>query len=292
MKAFDPTPARLERARREGDHPISRDAVAVATFCGSCLGLLVMSPILQTTSRSSIRNFAVASALTVIATCAFGSTAAIIATLLQTRGLAFRPLAFRLGFGKIFGRDSLGATARTTLAAAIAALAMSIAMQPRPQAIVRVVAFAAAAGIAHAVLDVLASTAAWRRRLRMTHDELRRDLRESDGDPQTRSRRRRFHRTIARGSLRQVRRASFVVVNPTHVAVALRYVPPQTPVPLILVRAADAGALRVKALAAESQIPVIQDVVLARNLYAHAELGPIPIELYVAVAQIIAALTR
>ncbi len=151
---------------------------------------------------------------------------------------------------------------------------------------------AAAIGFIAAVIDLLVVRKSWRRRLRMTFDELRREMREHDGDPQARARRRRLHRMMVRGALRHVRRATFVVVNPTHIAIAVRYVAEEMPVPLILVRAADEGALRVRKLAAETRIPLIENPPLARQLYAHDALGPIPPELYLAVAQIIAALQR
>ena len=292
MKPFEPTASRLERARREGDHPISRDAIAVAAFCAALLGLSLMLPLLQKTLRGSIESFACALGLTTIATSGFGSLAAVVATIAQTRGLTLRPIGFHCAFAKIVSRETLGAAARATIVSGIAVLGMTAVLRPRPQAIAQVVAIAVGAGVLHAAIDVFATFGAWRRRLRMTHDELRRDLREQEGDPQIRARRRRIHRSILRGSVQQIRRASFVVVNPTHVAVALRYMPPETPVPMILVRAAEEGAQRVKALAAQAGIPVIEDATLARSLYAHAELGPIPVELYVAVAQIIAVLTR
>jgi flagellar biosynthetic protein FlhB len=82
-------------------------------------------------------------------------------------------------------------------------------------------------------------------------------------------------------------------VNPTHVAVALRYAPPAVPVPEILVRAQDDAALRVRAIAREHRIPVVEDVALARLLFARGAGGrPIPADAYVAVAQIVAALAR
>jgi len=91
----------------------------------------------------------------------------------------------------------------------------------------------------------------------------------------------------------RVAQASFVVVNPSHVAVALRYAPPAVPVPEILVRALDELALRVRTLARQHGIPLIEDVALARLLYAGGENGrPIPPETFVAVAQIVAALAR
>jgi flagellar biosynthesis protein FlhB len=203
-----------------------------------------------------------------------------------------RPLAFRLSLTPPIGIDAASGVARSTLAVAAALAAIGLATRPDPNAIVRVVEAVTGVGIVAASIDVLFVHKSWHRRLRMTHDELRRDMREHDGDPQTRMRRRRLHRTMVRGSLRHIRRATFVVVNPTHVAIALRYVAEETPVPMILVRAADAGALRVKKLAVDAGIPTIEDPPLARRLFALDALGPIPPELYLAVAQIIAMLNR
>lgn len=301
MKSFDATPSRLERARREGDHPLSRDAVAVAAFCGALAGLATAASGLERSLVPSLRaavsgdspvRLAVTLTSAVLLSCGCGSVAALLATLAQTRGLSLRPPACRLTIVRVCTFQATGDVLRAAAVVAIGACAIGAEIRPEPDAIGRSLAVAVAIGIVGALVDAVATRHAWRRRLRMTHDELRRDVREHDGDPQTRARRRRLHRTLLRGGMRQVRRASFVVVNPTHVAVALRYAPPETPVPAILVRAADAGARRLKTLAAELRIPTIEDPPLARALYAHDALGPIPPELYLAVAQIIAALQR
>ncbi|MGH7682845.1 MAG: EscU/YscU/HrcU family type III secretion system export apparatus switch protein, partial [Vulcanimicrobiaceae bacterium] len=214
-----------------------------------------------------------------------------LVSLLQTRG-SFRMPAMRLTFGRTFSRDAWTGALRGTIVVAAGAAGMALAIAPRPSAIGGTLAAVAVAGGVGALADVFAARTAWRRRLRMTHEELRHDLREHDGNPQTRGRRRRLHRELMRGAVREVRRASFVIVNPTHVAVAVRYAPPQTPVPAILVRAADAKARKVRELAAELSVPIIEDPPLARALYAHDALGPIPPEAYVAVAQIVAYLQR
>ena len=133
----------------------------------------------------------------------------------------------------------------------------------------------------------------WLHGLKMSFNEVKRDARENDGDPQTRARRKTLHRDLVRGAIGRTREASFVVINPTHVAVALRYAPPQVPVPEVLVRAVDGAALRVRALAREAGIPVVEDASLARLLYAtsvHAR--TIAPETYVAVAQIIGDLAQ
>jgi flagellar biosynthesis protein FlhB len=133
----------------------------------------------------------------------------------------------------------------------------------------------------------------WLRGLRMSFAELKRDAKENEGDPQAKAGRKAIHRSIVRGAISRTREASLVVVNPTHVAVALRYAPPAVPVPEILVRALDEGAQRVKRIAREAGIPIVEDVALARLLYAEGEPGrAIPPQTYVAVAQVIAALAR
>lgn len=301
MKSFEPTPSRLERAHREGDHPLSRDLVAIAALVASLLALWLSVVLKASAMRDSMRaaldggGTARLASLLVIAgamVAACGGAAAVLATIVQTRGLSFRIPAMRLGFGQTFSRDAWASTARCGLVAAAAVAGVALTIAPNPTAVAKTLVAVSLVGGAGAVADILATRAGWRRRLRMTHDELRRDLREHDGDPQTRGRRRRLHRALLRGAVSEVRRASFVIVNPTHVAVALRYQPPQTPVPEILVRAAGSKARRVRALATQSSIPIIEDPPLARRLFAHDALGAIPLEAYVAVAQIVAYLQR
>ena len=96
-----------------------------------------------------------------------------------------------------------------------------------------------------------------------------------------------------RGGIGRTREASFLAVNPTHIAIALRYAPPAVPVPEILVRASDAVALEVRTIADRARIPVVEDVALARLLWRTGEAGwPIPADSFVAVATAIAALIR
>ncbi len=221
-----------------------------------------------------------------------GLLAAVLATFAQTRGLSIRPLGFRLSFTPPLGTDAVSGVARSALAVIAGLLIIACSIAPAPSAISRTVEGVAAIGFIAAVIDLLVVRKSWRRRLRMTFEELRREMREHDGDPQARARRRRLHRMMVRGALRNVRRATFVVVNPTHIAIAVRYVAEEMSVPMILVRAADEGALRVRKLAADARIPLVENPPLARQLYAHDALGPIPPEVYLAVAQIIAALQR
>jgi len=119
------------------------------------------------------------------------------------------------------------------------------------------------------------------------------ELRSSEGDPLLRGRRRRAHGALVRGSLRRLREASFVVVNPEHVAVALAYRPPEIAVPRVVVRARGEAALAVKRKARELALPIVEEPLLARALFAGAEEGAyVPRALYEPVARIVAALLR
>ncbi|GAC1623194.1 MAG: hypothetical protein NVS4B13_12540 [Candidatus Elarobacter sp.] len=217
------------------------------------------------------------------------------------------PLA---GLKRMLGGEAVVAGARAALAFAAALLAMiplardvvagGVALGS-PGAAAALVGFAGlracgaalAVGAAFAVADYALARRRWLRGLRMSFEELRRDAKENDGDPQSRARRKSAHRAVVRGAVGRTREASFVVVNPTHVAVALCYAPPEIVVPEILVRALDEAALRVRAIARASRIPVVEDVALARLLYAQGESGrAIPPDAYVAVAQIVAALAQ
>lgn len=155
--------------------------------------------------------------------------------------------------------------------------------------------FASALAVAalFAIGDFGLENAKWRKRLRMTFDEIKRDSKSSDGDPLVRGRRRAAHRALVRGSIGRVADATFVVTNPTHVAIALEYRPPEIAVPRILVRAIDAGAREVKRRALELRVPIVENVPLARALLHATDVGDvIPPEAYVPVAAIVAMLAR
>jgi type III secretion protein U len=156
------------------------------------------------------------------------------------------------------------------------------------------VAFAAGAvGLLFSVAEFGAARSSWLRKLRMSFEERKREVREEEGDALARGRRRSLHRALLRGGLTRIKEASFVVVNPTRLAVALAYRPPRVPVPEVLVRVRDEAAARARELAAIYGIPIVENVALARALYRDGRPGdPIPQAHYVAVAEVVVALTR
>ena len=132
------------------------------------------------------------------------------------------------------------------------------------------------------------------RSMRMTKDEVRRELKMQDGDPLLKSRQRSIARSRARRQMfADVPKADVVIVNPTHIAIALRYDPLAAPAPIVLAMGQRLIAERIKALAHEHGVPVIENKPLARALLAAARVGMmIPAELYIAVAEVLAFVIR
>jgi flagellar biosynthetic protein FlhB len=128
------------------------------------------------------------------------------------------------------------------------------------------------------------------RRLRMTREEVRQENKESEGDPHVKAHIRSQQREMARRRMMsEVPKADVVVTNPTHYAVALRYQDGAMGAPRVVAKGAHALAARIRELAQEHQVPILNAPPLARALYRHTELGDeIPSALYSAVAEILA----
>ena len=127
-------------------------------------------------------------------------------------------------------------------------------------------------------------------RLKMSAQELKQEHKESDGSQEIKSRRRQLMRELSRRRmLAAVPTADLVVMNPTHYAVALKYDEAQMGAPRVVAKGADLLALTIRDSARGAQVPVLQSPVLARALYAHAEIDrEIPPALFAAVAQVLA----
>jgi len=131
-------------------------------------------------------------------------------------------------------------------------------------------------------------------RLRMTLREVRDERAEQEGKPEIKSRRRGIAvRRARRIRLEAIRRASAVIANPTHVAIALRYDPPGIDVPVVVAAGAGPAAAFVRMIAAYHEIPVIESPELARAVFARVDIDePVPEEFYAAIAAIFAWLLR
>jgi len=144
-----------------------------------------------------------------------------------------------------------------------------------------------------ALVDVPLQSVFFRQRLKMSHQEVKQEHKESDGNPEIKGRIRQRQREIAdRASVAAVPKADFVVMNPTHYAVALKYEEGMA-APQVIAKGTDLIAMRIRDLAKTHAVPVLQSPMLARALYANADLDrPIPAQLYTAVAQVLAYVYR
>lgn len=142
-------------------------------------------------------------------------------------------------------------------------------------------------------LDFLYQRWAYERRLYMTREEVREELKETEGHPEVRATRRRRHREVTRARMmHQVPRAQVVVTNPTHLAVALRYVPEENDAPVVVAKGRGWLAKRIAEVARRHGVPVVSDPPLARSLYRIKLGAAIPPALYRAVAGLLAYLWR
>jgi flagellar biosynthetic protein FlhB len=145
-----------------------------------------------------------------------------------------------------------------------------------------------------AALDVPFELWNFNRQLRMTRQEVREELKETDGRPEVRQRIRELQREVAqRRMMQDVPKADVVITNPTHVAVALRYDEAGGGAPTVVARGRDLVALQIRSVARAAEVPVFEAPPLARALYATTEIGQeIPRELYLAVARVLAYLLQ
>jgi flagellar biosynthesis protein FlhB len=146
-----------------------------------------------------------------------------------------------------------------------------------------------AAGIGFAVLDLVVVMRRNRKSTRMTKQELKEDNKRTEGDPLVKGAIRSRQARMSRNRMMaEVAGADVVLVNPTHVAVALRY-EPGSGAPRVVAKGAGAVAARIRELAAEHRVPLVEDVPLARALHGACDVGQeIPEHLFTAVARVLA----
>ena len=141
-----------------------------------------------------------------------------------------------------------------------------------------------------AAIDVPYQIIQYRNQLKMSVQEVREEERQMQGDPRLKAQVRKIQREMARRRMMAaVPKADVVVTNPTHFAVALKYLEDRHRAPVVVAEGMDAVAARIRELASEAGVPQLEAPPLARALYEHVELGQeIPAALYTAVAQVLA----
>ena len=152
----------------------------------------------------------------------------------------------------------------------------------------------ALAFVALAALDIFYQWWDYERQIRMSKQEIKEEYKQTEGDPQIKGKIKEMQRKRAQSRMmQQVPQADVVIRNPTHFAVALRYHPDEDAAPIVLAKGMDELALRIVKVAEENKVAVIENVPLARALYADAELDrEIPPELYNPVAEVLVYIFR
>jgi flagellar biosynthetic protein FlhB len=213
------------------------------------------------------------------------------------------------GLGRIFSADRLIDTLRTCALAlvigvvgglyfalhfqafaAVLALPLPAALAQAGGDVVKGMGFLALTLAAFAAVDVPVQRFQHAKRLKMSFQEVKQEHKELEGNQEIKSKMKVRMREMAnRRMLSEVPKADLVVMNPTHYAVALKYDEGSTGAPRVVAKGADLMAMRIRDAARGAEVPVLQAPVLARALYAHAEIDrEIPVSLYAAVAQVLA----
>jgi len=149
---------------------------------------------------------------------------------------------------------------------------------------------AAGVFVVFGAVDLFRQLRRHKQELRMTKQEIREEMKDVEGNPQMKARIRRLLRDrVRRQMMKEVPKATAVVVNPTHYAVAIRYQLDTMAAPLVVAKGKNYLALRIRQKAIEHQVPIIENPPLARALYSSVDVGQeIPPQLYRAVAEILA----
>ena len=329
-KTEQPSARRLREARRKGQIPRSRLLSSSVVTLGGLLGLTASAPtgfarlkewtarlLLHQEPTGALREAGWVMAL-LVGPALGGALLASFVVSVATVGFELNaehvtPKLERLnpaeGLKKLFSVKPLLEVGKALLVAAVVvALVWNAAAEAGPD-VLRTAWLEGTLGLEHLLgrLGPLATRLAWvlvvlgvgdyalaRRRhvkdLMMTREEVKREHKESEGDPHHKNKRKALHRQLAAGGpARGVQKASVVVVNPTHIAVALRYATEECEAPYLVAKGRETDALALRREAERRGVPVVRDIPLARSLI-HYDVGEeIPEELYQAAAAVLRA---
>jgi flagellar biosynthetic protein FlhB len=217
------------------------------------------------------------------------------------------------GLKRLLGLQALGTFGKTLAKLLALFVVLALVLRPHLPAVTQLVGASAlrtgivAAALAIALLkastlftaviagyDLWSQRRSFAKRMRMSRQEFKDELKQSDGDPKVKARIRAIGMQRARRRMMAaVPTASVVITNPTHYAVALRYEHGQMSAPLVVAKGTDQVALRIRAVATDAKVPIVESPPLARALHAAVEVDhPIHPEHYAAVAEVISYVMR
>jgi flagellar biosynthetic protein FlhB len=267
---------------------------------------------------SAVRQILLPALLPVGLILAASFAGALVSGVAQSGGLQIHPAALELKFerlnpvtnlGNLFSLRSATRIAKSLVPAMVMVVlgwrALKALMLPMPvMSLLRLPAtFSSAYGLAldaawvtlaWSGLDYAMERRSWNQRLKMSKQEMREEMRDSMGNPQIKAKVRQIQRAMRKREVKaDMSRASVVITNPTHYAVALEFSFETISAPTVLAKGRDLLAAEIREEARWAGIPVIENPPLARSLYKMVEPGQsIPFELYAAVAGILAYLYR
>ncbi|MFP4498646.1 MAG: flagellar biosynthesis protein FlhB [Vulcanimicrobiota bacterium] len=159
---------------------------------------------------------------------------------------------------------------------------------------VRVVSWVIAAMMVISILDFIFQKKQFMKDMKMSMKELKDEYKETEGNPQVKGKIKQLMRQGAQNRMmEEVPNSSAVVTNPTHLAVAIRYIPGKDKAPTVVAKGKKLVAVQIKIMAEDNDIPIIENVELARALFSACEVGSmIPVELYKATAEVLAYVFR
>ncbi len=329
-KTEEPTPRRLRRAREQGDSAVSAAlgqslglvlVVALLPALLSALAASVSGALFTAirTEQADLRNAAWLWLTLSAPVLAAAAVAAALAGLIQTGG-AFNASRFAPDFARLdpingllglFTLERLFTLARSLLAAlAVGWLSLRLLRDYAPDIAStagrseaaattawllgrKLLWGAAAVGLVLGAVDYFFVRRAWLARHRMSPHEVTREHREAEGDPEVKAARRRAHQEALTGSMiAAVKDATVLIVNPTHLATALRYEEAEAAAPTVVAHGEGELAVRLIAAAHAYGVPVVRDVPIAHALRELALGDEIPEALYEAVAEVLRELLR
>jgi flagellar biosynthesis protein FlhB len=332
-----PTPKRLEEARRKGQVPRSKDLTAAAVMLAGGASLYLMGGfvsgqmyammrrsltlsreqaldsmyIMPALSSAAIEGFrACMPVLLVVMLAALIAPLALGGWNFSTEALApkmnrLNPLS---GVKRMFSMNALIELSKALAKFATVAIVAVLVLRSETQALMALGREPTALAIGHAAqlagkglllistgmlliaaIDVPYQIWQHIKQLKMTREEIRQEMKESEGSPEVKGRIRQIQQEMARQRMMQdVPKADVIVTNPTHFAVALRYDEKRMSAPIVVAKGVDILAARIREIGAEHNVPIFEAPPLARVLYKNVDIGgAVPSHLYVAVAQVL-----
>jgi flagellar biosynthetic protein FlhB len=328
------TPKRVKEFRKRGEIALSRDVVTAVTFAGGSIALIATGATAFGALRTFARDAALAADgsdgihlahdaattfFTAVSPVVIGAALAALAAILGQLGFppAFKGIKLdpsRLSPftnlpniyapGQVVRRTGSAAMKLVAVGAVVAIALAGIATQRPTSAaslaslasttIVRALETVIGALLALGAVDYILARRKIQAQMRMTTEEVKREHKESEGDPHIKGKRRQKMKQMARRRMQAaVAKADVVVVNPTHYAVALRYDDKRDVAPIVVAKGVDEAAAKIREVARKHGVPVLSRPPLARALHKLVdERCAVPSNLYKAVAEVLAFVYR